>query len=628
MNNLLKNIGIWLVIGLVVLTVVKQFDARTTTKESVPYSEFMDKAKAGGVESASVEGRTIKWVGADKKKYLTYSPGDIWMVGDLVKFGVKVEAKPEEEQSFLAQIFISWFPMLLLIGVWIFFMRQMQGGGRGGAFSFGKSKAKMLDESNNTVTFADVAGCDEAKEEVSELVEFLRDPSKFQKLGGRIPRGVLLIGSPGTGKTLLARAIAGEAKVPFFSISGSDFVEMFVGVGAARVRDMFEQAKKNAPCIVFIDEIDAVGRQRGAGLGGGNDEREQTLNQLLVEMDGFEGNAGVIVIAATNRPDVLDPALMRPGRFDRQVVVPLPDIRGREQILLVHMRKVPMAVDVKAEIIARGTPGMSGADLANLVNEAALFAARRNKRLVDMDDFEMAKDKIIMGAERRSIVMPEEERRNTAYHESGHAIVARLLPKTDPVHKVTIIPRGRALGVTMQLPVADRYSMDRNHMLNVVAVLFGGRIAEELFMNQMTTGASNDFERATEIARNMVTRYGMSDLLGPMVYGENEGEVFLGRSITTHKNVSEDTMRKVDSEMRKIIDEQYAVARRLLEGNRDKVEAMAKALLELETIDADQIDDIMAGKPPRPPKPIQASPGPATPGPSAGPGVAPSANPA
>ncbi len=628
MNNLLKNIGIWLVIGLVVLTVVKQFDARTTTKESVPYSEFMDKAKAGGVESASVEGRTIKWVGADKKKYLTYSPGDIWMVGDLVKFGVKVEAKPEEEQSFLAQIFISWFPMLLLIGVWIFFMRQMQGGGRGGAFSFGKSKAKMLDESNNTVTFADVAGCDEAKEEVSELVEFLRDPSKFQKLGGRIPRGVLLIGSPGTGKTLLARAIAGEAKVPFFSISGSDFVEMFVGVGAARVRDMFEQAKKNAPCIVFIDEIDAVGRQRGAGLGGGNDEREQTLNQLLVEMDGFEGNAGVIVIAATNRPDVLDPALMRPGRFDRQVVVPLPDIRGREQILLVHMRKVPMAVDVKAEIIARGTPGMSGADLANLVNEAALFAARRNKRLVDMDDFEMAKDKIIMGAERRSIVMPEEERRNTAYHESGHAIVARLLPKTDPVHKVTIIPRGRALGVTMQLPVADRYSMDRNHMLNVVAVLFGGRIAEELFMNQMTTGASNDFERATEIARNMVTRYGMSDLLGPMVYGENEGEVFLGRSITTHKNVSEDTMRKVDSEMRKIIDEQYAVARRLLEGNRDKVEAMAKALLELETIDADQIDDIMAGKPPRPPKPIQASPGPATAGPSAGPGVAPSANPA
>ncbi len=479
LNNLLKNVGIWLVIGLVVLTVVKQFDSRQTSRDSVPYSEFMDSAKAGRVTSATVEGRTIKWVNNESKRFTTYSPGDIWMVGDLVKYGVKVEAKPEEEQSFLAQIFISWFPMLLLIGVWIFFMRQMQGGGRGGAFSFGKSKARMLDEANNTITFADVAGCDEAKEEVAELVEFLRDPSKFQKLGGRIPRGVLMVGSPGTGKTLLAKAIAGEAKVPFFSISGSDFVEMFVGVGAARVRDMFEQAKKNAPCIVFIDEIDAVGRQRGAGLGGGNDEREQTLNQLLVEMDGFEGNAGVIVIAATNRPDVLDPALMRPGRFDRQVVVPLPDIRGREQILLVHMRKVPMSPDVKADVIARGTPGMSGADLANLVNEAALFAARSSKRLVDMYDFERAKDKIIMGAERRSIVMPEEERRNTAYHESGHAIVATLLPKTDPVHKVTIIPRGRALGVTMQLPEADRYSMDRSHMLNMIAVLFGGRIAEE-----------------------------------------------------------------------------------------------------------------------------------------------------
>ena len=581
MNNLLKNIGIWLVIGLVVLTVVKQFDSRQTSRDSVPYSEFMESARSGRVTSATVEGRTIKWVNNDNKRFTTYSPGDIWMVGDLVKYGVKVEAKPEEEQSFLAQIFISWFPMLLLIGVWIFFMRQMQGGGRGGAFSFGKSKARMLDEANNTITFADVAGCDEAKEEVAELVEFLRDPSKFQKLGGRIPRGVLMVGSPGTGKTLLAKAIAGEAKVPFFSISGSDFVEMFVGVGAARVRDMFEQAKKNAPCIVFIDEIDAVGRQRGAGLGGGNDEREQTLNQLLVEMDGFEGNAGVIVIAATNRPDVLDPALMRPGRFDRQVVVPLPDIRGREQILLVHMRKVPMSPDVKADIIARGTPGMSGADLANLVNEAALFAARSSKRLVDMHDFERAKDKIIMGAERRSIVMPEEERRNTAYHESGHAVVAVLLPKTDPVHKVTIIPRGRALGVTMQLPTEDRYSMDRNHMLNMISVLFGGRIAEEIFMNQMTTGASNDFERATEIARNMVTRYGMSDELGPMVYGENEGEVFLGRSVTTQKNVSESTMQKVDQEIRKIIDQQYAVARKLLEDNRDKVEAMAKALLDL-----------------------------------------------
>ncbi|MBK6396183.1 MAG: ATP-dependent zinc metalloprotease FtsH [Betaproteobacteria bacterium] len=629
MNNLLKNIGIWLVIGLVVLTVVKQFDARQTTKDTIPYSEFMDSAKAGKVESAVIEGRTIKWTSTDKKRFLTTTPGDIWMVSDLLKFGVRVDAKAEEEQSFLAQIFISWFPMLLLIGVWIFFMRQMQGGGRGGAFSFGKSKARMLDEANNTVTFADVAGCDEAKEEVAELVEFLRDPSKFQKLGGRIPRGILMVGSPGTGKTLLAKAIAGEAKVPFFSISGSDFVEMFVGVGAARVRDMFEQAKKNAPCIVFIDEIDAVGRQRGAGLGGGNDEREQTLNQLLVEMDGFEGNAGVIVIAATNRPDVLDPALLRPGRFDRQVVVPLPDIRGREQILLVHMRKVPMAPDVKADIIARGTPGMSGADLANLVNEAALFAARRSKRLVDMDDFEMAKDKIIMGAERRSIVMPEEERRNTAYHESGHAIVAFLLPKTDPVHKVTIIPRGRALGVTMQLPTEDRYSIDRERMLNTIAVLFGGRIAEEVFMHQMTTGASNDFERATHIARDMVMRYGMSDLMGPMVYGDNEGEIFLGRSITRTVNMSEETMKKVDAEVRKIIDGQYAVARKLLEDNRDKVEVMAKALLEFETIDAEQIDDIMSGKTPRPPKPSPpSSSGASSSGPSSSAGTAPSANPA
>ena len=518
--------------------------------------------------------------------------------------------------------------MLLLIGVWIFFMRQMQGGGRGGAFSFGKSKARMLDESNNTVTFADVAGCDEAKEEVAELVEFLRDPSKFQKLGGRIPRGVLMVGSPGTGKTLLAKAIAGEAKVPFFSISGSDFVEMFVGVGAARVRDMFEQAKKNAPCIVFIDEIDAVGRQRGAGLGGGNDEREQTLNQLLVEMDGFEGNSGVIVIAATNRPDVLDPALMRPGRFDRQVVVPLPDIRGREQILMVHMRKVPIAPDVKAEIIARGTPGFSGADLANLVNEAALFAARATKRLVDMEDFERAKDKIIMGAERRSIVMPEEERRNTAYHESGHAIVAKLQPKTDPVHKVTIIPRGRALGVTMQLPESDRYSMDKERMLSMISVLFGGRIAEEIFMNQMTTGASNDFERATQLARDMVMRYGMSDVMGPMVYAENEGEVFLGRAITRTVHVSEETMRKVDGEIRKIIDQQYAVARKILEDNIDKAHAMAAALLEFETIDADQINDIMEGRKPRPPKAATTPPAPPAAGASSTPGSEPSAKPA
>ncbi|MFN9389573.1 MAG: ATP-dependent zinc metalloprotease FtsH, partial [Betaproteobacteria bacterium] len=447
------------------------------------------------------------------------------------------------------------------------------------------------------------AGCEEAKEEVAELVDFLRDPGKFQKLGGRIPRGVLMVGSPGTGKTLLARAIAGEDKVPFFSISGSDFVEMFVGVGAARVRDMFEQAKKHAPCIVFIDEIDAVGRQRGAGLGGGNDEREQTLNQLLVEMDGFEASSGVIVIAATNRPDVLDPALLRPGRFDRQVVVPLPDIRGREQILMVHMRKVPVAPDVRPDLLARGTPGFSGADLANLVNVAALFAARGSKRLVDMDDFERAKDKIMMGAERKSMVMPEHERRNTAYHESGHAVVAKLLPRTDPVHKVTIIPRGRALGVTMQLPQEDRYSMERETILQNISVLFGGRIAEEVFMEQMTTGASNDFQRATDLARRMVTEWGMSDNLGPMVYGENEGEVFLGRSITTHKNVSEATMQKVDAEIRRIIDTQYALARRLLEEHRDKVEAMSAALLEWETIDADQVNDIMAGKPPRPPRP-------------------------
>jgi cell division protease FtsH len=597
-----KNLAVWLVIGLVLMTVFNQFNSRQVTQASMEYSQFMDEVGRGSITKVVIEGRVLKATTADGRKLTTYAPPDLWMVSDLLKHGVKVEAKPEEEQSFLMNIFISWFPMLLLIGVWVFFMRQMQGGGKGGAFSFGKSKARLLDESSNTVTFADVAGCDEAKEEVSELVDFLRDPSKFQKLGGRIPKGVLLVGNPGTGKTLLAKAIAGEAKVPFFSISGSDFVEMFVGVGAARVRDMFENAKKHSPCIIFIDELDAVGRQRGAGLGGGNDEREQTLNQMLVEMDGFEASSGVIVIAATNRPDVLDPALMRPGRFDRQVVVPLPDIRGREQILNVHMRKVPLAPDVKADIIARGTPGFSGADLANLVNEAALFAARGNKRLVDMEDFEKAKDKIMMGAERRSMVMSDDEKRNTAYHESGHAVVAKLVPKSDPVHKVTIIPRGRALGLTMQLPEEDRYAYDRTYLMSRIAVLFGGRIAEELFMNQMTTGASNDFERATQMARDMVTRYGMSDVLGPMVYGENEGEVFLGRSVTTHKNVSEATMQKVDAEIRRIIDEQYALARKLLDENRDKVEAMTKALLEWETIDAEQIDDIMAGKPPRPPK--------------------------
>jgi cell division protease FtsH len=606
LNNLFKNLAIWMVIGVVLMTVFNQFNTRQTAPNTMEYSQFMEEAKAGRITKATIDGRMLKATTQEGRSITVYTPGvqDIWMVSDLMRYGVAINAsKPEEEQSFLASIFVSWFPMLLLIGVWIFFMRQMQGGGKGGAFSFGKSKARMLDDSANSVTFADVAGCDEAKEEVAELVEFLRDPSKFQKLGGRIPKGVLMVGSPGTGKTLLAKAIAGEAKVPFFSISGSDFVEMFVGVGAARVRDMFEQAKKHAPCIIFIDEIDAVGRQRGAGLGGGNDEREQTLNQLLVEMDGFEGQTGVIVIAATNRPDVLDPALLRPGRFDRQVVVALPDIRGREQILKVHMRKVPIAPDVDPQVLARGTPGFAGADLANLVNEAALFAARANKRLVDMEDFERAKDKIMMGAERRSVVMPEEERRNTAYHESGHAVVAKLLDKTDPVHKVTIIPRGRALGVTMQLPTEDRYSQDRERLLQTITVLFGGRIAEEIFMKQMTTGASNDFARATDLARRMVTQWGMSDTLGPMVYGEEEGEIFLGRQVTTHRNVSEATMQKVDAEIRRIIDQQYALARRLLEENSDKVEAMTAALLEWETIDADQVNDIMAGRPPRAPKP-------------------------
>ncbi len=595
-----------MVIGVVLMTVFNQFNARQVAPNTMEYSQFMEEAKAGRISKATVDGRLLKATTQDGRAITVYTPGvqDIWMVSDLMRYGVSVNAsKPEEEQSFLASIFVSWFPMLLLIGVWIFFMRQMQGGGKGGAFSFGKSKARMIDESANSVTFADVAGCDEAKEEVAELVEFLRDPSKFQKLGGRIPKGVLMVGSPGTGKTLLAKAIAGEAKVPFFSISGSDFVEMFVGVGAARVRDMFEQAKKQAPCIIFIDEIDAVGRQRGAGLGGGNDERELTLNQLLVEMDGFEGQTGVIVIAATNRPDVLDPALLRPGRFDRQVVVSLPDIRGREQILKVHMRKVPIAPDVDPQVLARGTPGFSGADLANLVNEAALFAARSNKRLVGMEDFERAKDKIMMGAERRSVVMPEAERRNTAYHESGHTVVAKLLDKTDPVHKVTIIPRGRALGVTMQLPTEDRYSQDRDRLLQTITVLFGGRIAEEIFMKQMTTGAPNDFQRATDLARRMVTQWGMSDTLGPMVYGEEDGEIFLGRQVTTHRNVSEATMQKVDAEIRRIIDQQYGLARRLLEENSDKVEAMTKALLEWETLDADQVNDIMEGRQPRPPKP-------------------------
>jgi cell division protease FtsH len=596
-----SKIAVWLVIALVLFTVFKQLD-KARPVESITYTQFMDDARAGKIKRVEVQGRNLKVSPNDGQGYTIASPGDLWMVGDLMKYGVQVSGKPDEEPSLLMTILISWGPFLLLIGVWIYFMRQMQGGGKGGAFSFGKSKARMLDEANNTTTFADVAGCDEAKEEVKELVDFLKDPQKFQKLGGRIPRGVLLVGPPGTGKTLLAKAIAGEAKVPFFTISGSDFVEMFVGVGAARVRDMFEQAKKSAPCIIFIDEIDAVGRHRGAGLGGGNDEREQTLNQMLVEMDGFDTNLGVIVMAATNRPDILDPALLRPGRFDRQVYVTLPDIRGREQILNVHMRKVPVGQDIRADILARGTPGFSGADLANLVNEAALFAARRNARVVEMIDFEKAKDKIMMGAERKSMVMDEDERRNTAYHESGHALIGKMLPKLDPVHKVTIIPRGGALGVTVSLPEKDRYSVDKIQMLNRISMLFGGRIAEEVFMGQMTTGASNDFERATQMARDMVMRYGMSDSMGPMVYAENEGEVFLGRSVTKTTNISEQTMRHVDEEVRRIIDEQYAIARKLIEDNQDKMHAMAKALLEWETIDGDQIDDIMAGRPPRAPK--------------------------
>lgn len=604
-NNLFAKVAVWIVIALVLFTVFKQFDGAkkiATAEPSTSYTQFMDQAKEGKIKRVDVQGRTLTVTPTEGATYKITAPGDLWMVEDLRKAGVQVYGQPDEEQSFLASIFISWFPMILLIGVWIFFMRQMQGGGKGGAFSFGKSKARMLDSTNNNITFADVAGCDEAKEEVSEMVDYLKDPTKYQRLGGRIPRGVLLVGSPGTGKTLLAKAIAGEAKVPFFTISGSDFVEMFVGVGAARVRDMFENAKKNSPCIIFIDEIDAVGRQRGAGLGGGNDEREQTLNQMLVEMDGFDTNSSVIVIAATNRPDVLDPALLRPGRFDRQVVVPLPDIRGREQILKVHMRKIPVGADVDEAILARGTPGFSGADLANLVNEAALFAARRNGRVVAMEDFERAKDKIMMGAERKGMVMDENERKNTAYHESGHALVARLMPKSDPVHKVTIIPRGRALGLTMQLPAEDHYSYDRQYLLTRIAILFGGRIAEEVFMNQMTTGASNDFERATQMARDMVMRYGMSDKLGPMVYGENENEVFLGRSVTQTKHISEETMRNVDAEVRRIIDEQYAIARKLIEEHQEEMHKMAHALLEWETIDSDQIDDIMEGKDPRPPK--------------------------
>ena len=607
-NQWFSKIAVWLVIALVLFTVFKQFDTRSAAGAGyVGYSDFLEEVRGKRIKSAVIQegqgGTEILAVTNDDRKVrVTATYLDRGLVGDLIANGVKFDVKAREEGSLLMTLLVSWGPMLLLIGVWVYFMRQMQGGGKGGAFSFGKSKARMMDENTNQITFADVAGCDEAKEEVKEVVDFLKDPAKFQKLGGRIPRGLLLVGPPGTGKTLLAKGIAGEAKVPFFSISGSDFVEMFVGVGAARVRDMFDNAKKNAPCIIFIDEIDAVGRQRGAGLGGGNDEREQTLNQMLVEMDGFETNVGVIVVAATNRPDILDAALLRPGRFDRQVYVTLPDIRGREQILNVHMRKVPLGQDVNPSVIARGTPGMSGADLANLCNEAALMAARRNARVVEMQDFEKAKDKIYLGPERKSMVMTEEDKRATAYHESGHAVVAETLHGTDPVHKVTIIPRGRALGVTWQLPERDKYSLYFDQMLNEISILFGGRIAEDLFVKKISTGASNDYERATKIARDMVTRYGMSDLMGPMVYAENEGEVFLGRSVTKTTSISENTQQKVDGEIRRILDEQYAVSQKILETSRDKIEAMTEALMKWETIDREQIQDIMAGKDPRPPK--------------------------
>ena len=572
----------------------------------ITYSQFISDVKTGRVGTVSIEGSSITGSRNDGSRFNTYSPetNNDALIGTLLENNVEIKGMEPNKNSFWAHALISWFPIILLLGIWIYFMRQMQGGGGGrGALSFGKSRARLLSEDQIKITFNDVAGVEEAKQEVSELVEFLRDPGKFQKLGGKIPSGVLMVGSPGTGKTLLAKAIAGEAKVPFFTISGSDFVEMFVGVGASRVRDMFEQAKKHSPCIIFIDEIDAVGRHRGAGLGGGHDEREQTLNQLLVEMDGFEGNEGVIVIAATNRPDVLDPALLRPGRFDRQVVVPLPDIRGREQILKVHMRKVAMGDNVKANIIARGTPGFSGADLSNLVNEAALFAARANKKLVDMEEFEKAKDKIMMGAERRSLVMSEEEKKLTAYHEAGHAIVGRLVPSHDPVYKVTIIPRGRALGVTMFLPEEDRLSYSKELLESQISSLFGGRIAEELIFNasKVTTGASNDIERATQLARNMVTKWGLSDNLGPLTYSEEDGEVFLGRSVTQHKAISDETAHAIDEEIRNIIDKNYKRSERILKKNIDKLHLMADALIKYETIDSGQIDDIMKGKAPGPP---------------------------
>ena len=604
---MLKNVLLWVVIAVVLMSVFNNFAPRGDRGDlTLSYTQFIQAVKMGQVQQVSIDDNVVKGKMQTGETFRTYAPNDPHLVDDLLEGGVDIKALPPEQPSFLMQLLVSFGPILLLIAVWVFFMRQMQGGGAGGrgAMSFGKSKARMLEEDQIKVTFSDVAGCDEAKEEVAEMVDFLKDPAKYQKLGGKIPRGALMVGPPGTGKTLLARAIAGEAKVPFFTISGSDFVEMFVGVGASRVRDMFEQAKKHAPCIIFIDEIDAVGRQRGAGLGGGHDEREQTLNQLLVEMDGFEGNEGVIVIAATNRPDVLDKALLRPGRFDRQVTVGLPDVKGREQILNVHMKKVPAADDVVIKYIAQGTPGFSGADLANLVNEAALCAARTNKRLISMVDLEKAKDKIIMGAERRSMVMSEKEKRMTAYHEAGHAIVGRLVPDHDPVYKVSIMPRGRALGVTMFLPEADQYSISKRKLDSMISSLYGGRIAEEMIFGweEVSTGASNDIERATELARNMVTKWGLSQRLGPLAYSEEEGEVFLGRSVTQHKSVAEETSHTIDEEIRSIIDRNYERAEKILKENEDILHAMADALVKYETIDKTQLDDLLSRKPVRPPQ--------------------------
>ena len=604
MSNFGRNLALWVIIILLLVVLFNLFQPGSGQAPStqVAYSDFLHQVQKGQVRDVVIQGRTVSGQLADGRTFATYTPNDPTLVQDLTSHNVRVIAKPPAGENPVIALLQSWFPILLLIGFYVFFMRQMQSGG-GRAMGFGKSRARLLTEKQGRVTFEDVAGIDEAKGELQEIVEFLRDPQKFQRLGGKIPKGVLLVGPPGTGKTLLARAIAGEANVPFFTISGSDFVEMFVGVGASRVRDMFEQAKKHAPCIIFIDEIDAVGRHRGAGLGGGHDEREQTLNQLLVEMDGFEGNEGIIVIAATNRPDVLDPALLRPGRFDRQVVVPLPDVRGREQILRVHMRRVPLGDDVKPALIARGTPGFSGADLANLVNEAALFAARANKRMVGMEEFERAKDKIMMGAERRSMVMTEDEKRMTAYHEAGHAIVGMSVPEHDPVYKVTIIPRGRALGLTQFLPEQDRYSMSKRRLESSIATLFGGRVAEELIFGPeaVTTGASNDIERATEVARNMVTKWGLSDKLGPLTYTEDSGEVFLGRSVTQHKQVSDVTAHAIDEEVRRVIESNYQRARDVLTASIDKLHAMAEALIKYETIEEDQLKDIMAGRPPKPP---------------------------